>query len=274
MGIYGSAQTNKNDKNDSKNNSDDVDEMNISNNKVNDARNDNINDKTNRNNAKSEETNKNDKYTRQELSADLKLVEGLTKIAKKLWHKDVKKFLRDDYCNKIGISLMTGLSKIDVKKIRKIHGAINDTKDMEYKNYQLYYKYEPHDNETYIVNELKDDLELQFHEKTLKLSDTTINLINNDVYEYLTMHNHKGGGGKSLNNLASEIEKETEKNNYSNTEDTEEIDIVETNQRQNKRQNKRQDQRQNQRQNKRQDQRQDQRQNQRQNKRQDQRQNQ
>ena len=46
-----------------------------------------------------------------------------------MWHKDVKKFLRND-CNKIGISLMTGLSKLDVKKIKKIHGAINDTKDL------------------------------------------------------------------------------------------------------------------------------------------------
>ena len=31
----------------------------------------------------------------------------MTNIARKMWHKDVKKFLRNDYYNKIGISLMT-----------------------------------------------------------------------------------------------------------------------------------------------------------------------
>ena len=43
-------------------------------------------------------------------------------------------FLKPDYCNKIGISMMTSLSKLDIKKLKKIHGAINDSDDNNYKN--------------------------------------------------------------------------------------------------------------------------------------------
>ena len=142
-------------------------------------------------------------------------------------------FLKPDFCNKIGISMMTSLSKLDVKKLRKIHGAINNVDDNDYKKYQLYYKFEPHQNETYIVDELKEDLELQFFDKRLNLSDITVNLINNDVYDYLSFNQRGGTNGLSLDKLAEALEQNNQNSNQESTSKSDQKMNRRTNQRSN-----------------------------------------
>ena len=139
------------------------------------------------------------------------LVDNINLKANELLNEYKEKFLNKEFCKHIELAFTENLGKLDVEKLRNIHNKIETSNN---KKLEVYLKYEPTENELFVVNELQGKLIDNFYDRAIELNNDNIKLGTYIKYIHPSHHltNMKGGQNNNTN-YESELKQMLEKNN-------------------------------------------------------------